>query len=219
MRKTDHKVANDYSGKEKRHTDFWGNPPEQIVNILWNIKSGIFLWKSIDTHMQSHIDSIHSPQRTRKTIMKLCMKSVKFHLGIIFWGNRSTLSEKVKLWKWKYSFKNASISGGTAPYCLEKWKWKDCFKVASFSEGIKKSIVASFSEENSRRCLKKSADFPGRSPPKNLSHIVWSKIHHCAFISNLCSFCRTAACPWRRRWRWWYRGRKWGFPEHQWFSP
>ena len=43
--------------------------------------------------MQSHIDSIHSPQRTRNTIMKLCMKSVKFHRGIIFWGNRSTLSE------------------------------------------------------------------------------------------------------------------------------
>ena len=54
------------------------------------------------TKMQSHIDSIHSPQRTRNTIIKLtkrifvskmyfwiigmleylCMKSVKFHLGI-----------------------------------------------------------------------------------------------------------------------------------------
>ena len=44
------------------------------------------------THMQSHMDSIHSPQRTRKTIMKLCMKSMKFHLGIILFGNRSTLS-------------------------------------------------------------------------------------------------------------------------------
>ena len=36
-----------------------------------------------DTHMQSHIDSIHSPQRTRNTIMKLCKKSMKCHLGIM----------------------------------------------------------------------------------------------------------------------------------------
>jgi hypothetical protein len=46
------------------------------------------------TCMQSHIDSIHSPHSTRKTIMKLCMKSVKFQRGIIFSGKRSTLSEK-----------------------------------------------------------------------------------------------------------------------------
>ena len=46
------------------------------------------------THMQSHIDSIHSPHRTRKTIIKLCMKSVKFHLGIVFPGNLSILSRK-----------------------------------------------------------------------------------------------------------------------------
>ena len=46
------------------------------------------------THMQSHMDSIHSPHSTRNTIMKLCMKSMKFHRGIIFPGNRSMLSEK-----------------------------------------------------------------------------------------------------------------------------
>ena len=33
------------------------------------------------THMQTHMDSIHSPHRTRKTIMKLCMKSTKFQRG------------------------------------------------------------------------------------------------------------------------------------------
>ena len=44
------------------------------------------------TSIQSHIDSIHSPHNTRKTIMKLCMKSVKFHRGISFHGKRSTLS-------------------------------------------------------------------------------------------------------------------------------
>ena len=49
------------------------------------------------THMQSHMDSIHSPHSTRKTIMKLCMKSMKFHLGIVFWGKRSTLSEIIKI--------------------------------------------------------------------------------------------------------------------------
>jgi len=49
-----------------------------------------------ETHMQSHIDSIHSPQRTRKTIMKLCMKSTKFHLGISLAGKRSTLSARKK---------------------------------------------------------------------------------------------------------------------------
>ena len=162
MRKTDHKVANDYSGKEKRHTDFWGNPPEQIVNILWNIKSGIFLWKSIDTHMQSHIDSIHSPQRTRKTIMKLCMKSVKFHLGIIFWGNRSTLSE-----------------------------------------------------------IRSSCQMISQDALPRICHCVIknSSLRISPFAPNLYSFCRRAACPWQRRWRWWYRGRMWGFPEHQWFSP
>ncbi len=46
------------------------------------------------THMQTHMDSIHSPQSTRKTIMKLCMKSTKFHRGIIFLGSLSTLSEE-----------------------------------------------------------------------------------------------------------------------------
>ena len=46
------------------------------------------------TSIQSHIDSIHSPHNTRKTIMKLCMKSVKFHRGISFHGKRSTLSWK-----------------------------------------------------------------------------------------------------------------------------
>ena len=35
-----------------------------------------------DTKMQSHMDSIHSPHKTLNTIMKLCMKSVKFHLGM-----------------------------------------------------------------------------------------------------------------------------------------
>ena len=33
------------------------------------------------TQRQSHIDSIHSPHRTRNTIIKLCKKSVKFHRG------------------------------------------------------------------------------------------------------------------------------------------
>ena len=45
------------------------------------------------TNMQSHMDSIHSPHSTRNTIMKLCMKSMKFQRGISWWGNRSTLSE------------------------------------------------------------------------------------------------------------------------------
>lgn len=44
------------------------------------------------TSIQSHIDSIHSPQSTRKTIMNECIKSVKFHLGRSPSGNRSTLS-------------------------------------------------------------------------------------------------------------------------------
>ena len=44
------------------------------------------------TSMQSHIDSIHSPHNTRNTIMKECMKSVKFHLGMSPSGNFSTLS-------------------------------------------------------------------------------------------------------------------------------
>ena len=44
------------------------------------------------THIQSHIDSIHSPHSTRKTIMKLCMKSVKFQRGIVLFGNLSMLS-------------------------------------------------------------------------------------------------------------------------------
>lgn len=33
------------------------------------------------TSMQSHMDSIHSPHSTRKTIMKECMKSSKFQRG------------------------------------------------------------------------------------------------------------------------------------------
>lgn len=44
------------------------------------------------TSMQSHMDSIHSPHSTRKTIIKECMKSVKFHLGKSPSGKRSTLS-------------------------------------------------------------------------------------------------------------------------------
>ena len=45
------------------------------------------------TNIQSHIDSIHSPHKTRKTIMKLCMKSTKFQRGISLDGKRSVLSE------------------------------------------------------------------------------------------------------------------------------
>lgn len=45
------------------------------------------------TSIQSHIDSIHSPHRTRNTIMNECMKSVKFQRGISPSGNRSVLSE------------------------------------------------------------------------------------------------------------------------------
>lgn len=45
------------------------------------------------TYIQSHIDSIHSPQSTRNTIMKECMKSVKFQRGNSPSGNRSFLSE------------------------------------------------------------------------------------------------------------------------------
>lgn len=44
------------------------------------------------TYMQSHMDSIHSPQSTLNTIMKECMKSVKFHRGNSPPGNRSTWS-------------------------------------------------------------------------------------------------------------------------------
>lgn len=33
------------------------------------------------TYIQSHMDSIHSPHSTRNTIMKECMKSVKFQRG------------------------------------------------------------------------------------------------------------------------------------------
>ena len=46
------------------------------------------------TSMQSHMDSIHSPHSTRKTIMKLCMKSMKLQRGMIPKWNLSTLSEK-----------------------------------------------------------------------------------------------------------------------------
>ena len=138
MRKTDHKVANDYSGKEKRHTDFWGNPPEQIVNILWNIKLGIFLWKS-KTPTCNPTSTLSTPHRGRGRRSWSCAWSRWSSILASFSeGTAPHCLKKVKLWKWKYSFKNASISGGTAPYCLETWKWKDCFKVASFSEGIKK---------------------------------------------------------------------------------
>ena len=64
------------------------------------------------THIQSHIDSIHSPQRTRNTIMKLCMKSMKFHRGIVFKGKRSTLSG-IWLEKWYIGE-------------LNKWVWFTC---------------------------------------------------------------------------------------------
>ena len=78
--------------------------------------------------MQSHIDSIHSPQRTRKTIMKLCMKSVKFQRGIIFCGNRSTLSETrqkfhlISHWGENLSphcvIKNSSLRIHPSPTCI-----------------------------------------------------------------------------------------------------
>jgi len=44
------------------------------------------------TYIQSHMDSIHSPHRTRNTIIKLCMKSVKFHRGRSPSGKRSLWS-------------------------------------------------------------------------------------------------------------------------------
>lgn len=47
------------------------------------------------TNIQSHIDSIHSPHNTLKTIMNECMKSVKFHLGNSCSGNLSTLSVNI----------------------------------------------------------------------------------------------------------------------------
>ena len=46
-----------------------------------------------DTKMQSHMDSIHSPHNTMKTIMNLCMKSTKFQRGSSLDGKRSVLSE------------------------------------------------------------------------------------------------------------------------------
>ena len=49
------------------------------------------------TNMQSHIDSIHSPQRTRKTIINECIKSIKCHRGSSLSGNRSTLSIGLKI--------------------------------------------------------------------------------------------------------------------------
>lgn len=45
------------------------------------------------TNIQSHMDSIHSPQSTRNTIINECMKSVKFHRGNSPSTNLSTLSE------------------------------------------------------------------------------------------------------------------------------
>ncbi len=52
------------------------------------------------TTMQSHMDSIHSPQRTLKTIMKLCMKSTKFQRGSSLDGNLSVLSGKKENCQW-----------------------------------------------------------------------------------------------------------------------
>ena len=57
------------------------------------------------THMQSHMDSIHSPHSTRKTIMKLCMKSVKFQRGITLFGNRSMLSKQNLYYKFLYRYR------------------------------------------------------------------------------------------------------------------
>lgn len=44
------------------------------------------------TSIQSHMDSTHSPQRTRNTIMNECMKSRKCQRGSSLFWNRSTLS-------------------------------------------------------------------------------------------------------------------------------
>ena len=49
------------------------------------------------THIQSHIDSIHSPHKTRNTIMKLCMKSTKFQRGKSLSGNLSLLSVNMSM--------------------------------------------------------------------------------------------------------------------------
>ena len=66
---------------------FWCKNTKKVQKQKFSTDSHVILCK----FEKSHIDSIHSPQR--KTIMKLCMKSVKFQRGIIFCGNRSTLSE------------------------------------------------------------------------------------------------------------------------------
>jgi hypothetical protein len=50
------------------------------------------------TSIQSHMDSTHSPQRTRNTIMNECMKSRKCQRGSSLFGNRSTLSISTQRW-------------------------------------------------------------------------------------------------------------------------
>ena len=58
-----------------------------------------------DTHIHTHIDSIHSPHKTLNTIMKLCMKSTKFQRGSSLFRNLSMLSEKQKLnARFKYTY-------------------------------------------------------------------------------------------------------------------
>ena len=48
--------------------------------------------------MQFHIDSIHSPHRTRNTIINACKKFLKFHLGILPTGKEFVLLDGEKDW-------------------------------------------------------------------------------------------------------------------------
>ena len=128
MRKTDHKVANDYSGKEKRHTDFWGNPPEQIVNILWNIKSGIFLWKS-KTPTCNPTLTLSTPHRGRGRRSWSCA-----------WSRWSSIL--------------ASFSEGTAPHCLKKWNCESESITLKMHHFLGEPLLIVWKSESERIALK-----------------------------------------------------------------
>ena len=76
-------------------------------------KNGIQTFEA--TSMQSHMDSIHSPHNTRKTIMNECMKSTKFQRGISLKGNLSVLSAK-KQAKVKQMLWNRTLRRGAKKY-------------------------------------------------------------------------------------------------------
>lgn len=109
------------------------------------------------TSIQSHMDSIHSPHRTRKTIMNECIKSMKCQRGSSLSGNRSTLS------------------------------------VTYFNFGLRNSFATSFQMSKSRPC--------GRA------------------LTYRYNFCQRAACPWRRKWRWWCTRRTSSYPKRPPFFP